>query len=146
MTQTMRSERGFTMIEVMIAVLLTAIAIVGIIALYMTETRASSFSRHSTEATMLATDKLEKLRTEIAPTSSGDAGLDAQGQTGGLFDRKWTVTTQTDYLDIVVKVGWDENDVGATCSTDANCTLTNFCRTTNKCATRSVVMYGRRGL
>ena len=51
------------MIEVMVAILLTAIATSGIIGLYIVETRASGFSRHSTEATVLAQDQIEILRT-----------------------------------------------------------------------------------
>jgi Tfp pilus assembly protein PilV len=64
-----RSEAGFTMIEVMIAMLLTAIAMIGIIALFMTQRKASGFSRHTTEATVLAQDKLEQLRTLCVPAT-----------------------------------------------------------------------------
>jgi Tfp pilus assembly protein PilV len=105
-----RSERGFTMVEVMIAILLTAIAVIGIMALFMTETRAASYSRHSTEASALAADKLEKLRTMSAPTNGSETGLDAQGAAGGIFDRTWTVdSSNTSYTEVVVSVEWDEN-------------------------------------
>jgi Tfp pilus assembly protein PilV len=110
-----RSERGFTMVEVMIAILLTSIAVIGIMALFMTETRASSYSRHSTEASALAADKLEKLRTMSAPASGGDTGLDPQGASGGLFDRDWVVdSTNANYTDLSVTVSWDENGVAKT--------------------------------
>ncbi len=111
MTET-RTERGFTMVEVMIAILLTAIAVIGIMALFMTETRASSYSRHSTEAAALAADKLEKLRTMSTPTAGSDTALDPLGATGGIFDRTWSVdTTYTSYTELTVVVGWDENGV-----------------------------------
>jgi Tfp pilus assembly protein PilV len=121
MNQT-RTERGFTMVEVMIAIVLTAIAVIGIMALFMTETRASSYSRHSTEATALAADKLEKLRTMSSPTAGtqSQTGLDPQGVAGGIFNRTWTVTVpNASYTDVAVSVSWDENGVTKTISMNA---------------------------
>jgi prepilin-type N-terminal cleavage/methylation domain-containing protein len=138
-------QAGFTLIEVMIAVLLTVIAVVGIVALYRTESRASSYSRRSTEATMLATDKLEKLRTLATATAGSESAIDAQGVAGGMFDRVWTVTVGTSYTDIAVRVGWDDDTTEATsCANDSTCT-SKFCRpSSNKCASRAIVVYGRR--
>jgi Tfp pilus assembly protein PilV len=98
------------MIEVMIAVLLTAIAVIGIVALYRVQARSSGYSRRSTEAAVLAADKMEYLRTTIAPTSGTEAGLDARGVAGGLFDRTWTVTqpTTTSWK-LEVGVSWDDD-------------------------------------
>ena len=108
-----RSEAGFTMIEVMVAMLLTAIAIIGILALFMTQTRASGFSRHATEGTALCEDKLEQLRTQLSGAGSGtDAVIDEKGTTGvGIYKREWWETVTTNYADIVCKVSWTENGV-----------------------------------
>ena len=75
-----RQQAGFTMIEVMIAMLLTALAVIGVLGLYRIESRASSFSRRETEAAVLAQDKLEELRTQAAPASgtSGSATRSVQ--------------------------------------------------------------------
>ena len=116
-------EDGFTLIEVMISILLTAVAVIGIMALYMTETRASAYSRHATEATVLATDKLEQLRTLLTPASGTETGLNSLGQSGGIFGRASTVTTGTSYIDLKVVVDWSEDGVS-----------------------KSVTVYGRRGL
>lgn len=112
-------EAGFTMIEVMVAMLLTAIAIIGIMALYMAQTKASGFSRHMTEATALCEDKLEQLRTMTA-SSVGINGtqttLDEKGKTGagGVYTRTWTYTPQASYVDIVCTMTWTEEGVGKT--------------------------------
>src|SRR5690348_13607028 len=107
--RTERSQDGFTMVEVMISVLITAIAALGFIGMFMTQTQAGAFTRHSTEASVLATDKLEALRTTAAGslTSSNDT-VDAQGvaATGAMFSRKWTVTSAGTYYDLKVQVGW----------------------------------------
>jgi len=109
-----RGQAGFTMIEVMIAIVLTAIGTSGVVALFMVETRASSFSRHSTEAGILAQDEIELLRTALAPaqTSTGiQTGLNEKGIAGtaGLFTRSWSVTPTTSYDDVVVTVAWTED-------------------------------------
>lgn len=98
----------------MIAILLAAVAMIGILALYMTQTRAGSFSRHTTEAAVLATDGLEQLRIAGVPASSTTASLDEQGKvvTGGLFTRTSTVTNVGTFYDITVRISWDED--GAT--------------------------------
>jgi len=110
-----RSQAGFTMIEVMVAMLLTAIAIIGILALFMTQTKASGYSRHTTEATTLAEDKIEKLRTMgAAATGSGsDLLIDEKGSNAGsgLYNRYWNeyVYTGSDYADIITTVQWFED-------------------------------------
>ncbi|GEM_PF-6707741 len=99
------------MIEVMIAMVLTAVAIMGIIALYATQTKASNFSRHSTEAAMLAQDKIEQLRT-----GSGSGGawatetyINERGSAAGIFTRATTMTARTNYWDMLVTVTWADD-------------------------------------
>ncbi len=145
-----QTQAGFTMVEVMISVLITAIAALGFIAMYMTQTQAGSFTRHSTEASVLATDQLEGLRmgsNATMATASGNDTVDAQGVavSGGMFTRKWTVTNSADYFDLLVQVGWSEDETTAACSTDAGCTRSGFCLPSLVCAGRAVVVRGRRG-
>jgi len=108
------AEQGFTMIEVMVAILLTAIAVIGVVALFRVQTSASSFSRHSTEATVLAGDKMEALRTEGIPASGSDSNLDALGHTGGIYSRVWTVTTGSLLIDYKVTTTWNEDGINRT--------------------------------
>ncbi len=102
---------GFTMIEVMVALLLTAIAASGIIGLFMVQTRSSGYSRHSTEATILAQDEMERLRAMNINAGSGStSGLTELGQTGGIFTRSWSITASAgSHLDVTVSVSWNED-------------------------------------
>ncbi len=107
-------QAGFTMIEVMVAMLLTAIAIIGILALFMAQTKAGGFSRHTTEATALCEDKLEKLRT-LTAASTGINGtettLDEKGVIGsGIYTRTWTYTAAANWVDIVCTATWTEDE------------------------------------
>ena len=103
-------QGGFTLMEVLVSLVLGAIAMIGVIALYRASTNASSFSRRSTEAAVLAQDKLERLRTEI-PVTGNDAGvIDETGKVvvGAPFTRSWTVAPggAGQYFDIQVTVAW----------------------------------------
>ena len=112
----LRPQAGFTMIEVMLAIVITAIVVTGIIGLYKIEVTASSYSRHSSEATALAEDKIEKLRTlGAASAQSGtDTNVDPQDNTGGIFTRTWTETVLTGYATITVTVTWSDDGVAHT--------------------------------
>jgi prepilin-type N-terminal cleavage/methylation domain-containing protein len=109
-------QQGFTLIEVMISILLASLLVIGAVALFRIETRASAFSRRETEAVVLAQDKLEELRTIAQPTGAGtgaDAGtINEFGVvvTGGMYTRTWTIAQSNDVYDIVVTVSWDDSD------------------------------------
>jgi prepilin-type N-terminal cleavage/methylation domain-containing protein len=110
--RTARSEHGFTMIEVMVSLLLTAVAVMGILGVYLVEVRSSSYTRHTSEAVILAQDKLEQLRTQLAATASGsDQNINERGVATGLFTRRWTVTLASGYADVVVTLTWSEDGV-----------------------------------
>ena len=114
MTRTRRKERGFTMLEVLIAIMLSSIAMIGVVALFRVQSAASSFSRRTTEASNLATDQLERLRT-IAVTGTTITGsqtsLDEKGRvaTGGPFSRSWTVVPVDSYYNVTVTITWFDN-------------------------------------
>jgi type IV pilus modification protein PilV len=100
------------MIEVMVALLLTAVGVMGILGVYLAQVRASSYSRHTSEAVILAQDKLEQLRTQpSAQTTGSEANINERGVATGMFTRRWSVTPATDYANIVVTIAWSEDGV-----------------------------------
>jgi prepilin-type N-terminal cleavage/methylation domain-containing protein len=105
-----RVQAGFTMIEVMIAVLLTAIAVIGIVGLYRVQTRSAGYSRYATEAAVLAADKLEQLRTITMVAGPGsESNIDARGKAGGIFDRSWVIAPVGTQWKLEVTVSWDDD-------------------------------------
>lgn len=99
------------MVEVLVALVLSAIAMVGVIALYRASTNASSFSRRNTEATVLAQGKLEQVRTTTGALAlTTETTLDETGKsvTGGPFTRRTTVTANGTFFDILVEVDWTD--------------------------------------
>lgn len=107
-------DRGFTIIEVLVAMALMAIGMIGIVALMRGATSASGYSRRATEAAVLAEDKLEDLRTApITLAVDGNDRVDASGvaNVDGPFDRTWALVPDGAGLTtITVDVTWSEAD------------------------------------
>jgi type IV pilus assembly protein PilV len=106
-------EQGFTVIEVLIALLVLMVGMAGILSLQLTSMKATAFSRHATEASSLAEDKVEDLRTvpvNSARFASGSDQVDARGlaDESGLYTRTWTITPRTDTTVVTVSVSWNE--------------------------------------
>ena len=126
MTGERDARDGFTLIEVMISILITAVVVTGIIGLYKIEVTASTYSRHSGEAAALAEDKIEKLRTLGTATaqSNTETNIDPQDNPGaGIFTRTWNETVTTGYANLTVTVSWIDDGIS-----------------------HSLTVYGRRGL
>jgi len=109
------AQRGFTMIEVLIAVVVLIIGIAGVIGLQVSSTRLTSHSRHATEATQIGVAKVEELRTStlLNLVSSGTPlKVNAQGleDPNGFYDLSWLIRQETvnNVYNIHVTVEWAE--------------------------------------
>lgn len=108
--------RGFTLIEVMIAVFLLAIALLGLAAVTTSVIKANSFSQTLTTATNLAKDKMEDLKAADytalpAGTTTDYAIADGTVQasaTGSYYTRSWSAPG-TSTKTITVTVTWPTN-------------------------------------
>lgn len=118
-----RRARGLTLIEVMVALLITTIALLGALATVGITVRGANFSRNATEASVLAQTKLEQevslpqgSTSTTLPASSNETGLtaiDANGMTGNsnsIYSRSTTWSLSSDGLRRVctVIVSWTD--------------------------------------
>jgi prepilin-type N-terminal cleavage/methylation domain-containing protein len=103
----MAGQKGFTLIEVLIAVILLAVALIGLASVTTTVIKGNSFSQTLTTATTLAKDKLEDLKTieyRFLPTT---AGSDTKTMDNLNYARTWTVGAETNNRKTVsVTVTW----------------------------------------
>jgi prepilin-type N-terminal cleavage/methylation domain-containing protein len=110
-SQTRRRERGFTVIEILVALTVLALGIAGIMSIQMTALRATAYNRHAAEASVLAEDRMELLRAQPAETlADGEDQVDALGIPGsdGFYRRRWTAVSNLGLVTIEVSVAWYE--------------------------------------
>jgi prepilin-type N-terminal cleavage/methylation domain-containing protein len=100
-----KKSKGFTLIEVMIAVFLLTTALLAAAALTTAVIKGNVFSQKLTTAITLAKDKIEDLKvTPFASLTGGTDAWNAAGTaSGSYYTRTWTVTG-TDPKTITVTV------------------------------------------
>jgi type IV pilus assembly protein PilV len=113
MIKSMKS-RGFTLIEVLIAMVILSIAFLGLAGLMIQTTKNNSFGGRITEAATVAQDKLEELRATswVAIT----AGSDRMSVNGMNFNRNWTIVpnaivapyTEPTLNTITIVINWND--------------------------------------
>jgi prepilin-type N-terminal cleavage/methylation domain-containing protein len=111
----LKRSNGFSLIEVIIALFILAIALLALAGLMISTTKNNSFGGHMTEAVIFAQDKLEQLRA--APWTSIIAGWDtvttatpgAPG-TGILYTRTWALAPNPGgtQIWITVTINWTD--------------------------------------
>lgn len=93
-------SEGFSLIELMIALSILALAMLAAASMQYSAVRNNTSGNVLTQATMLAKAQLETLKnqqidsTALTPGSYSDPGsIDGNGQSGGIYYRSWTITT-----------------------------------------------------
>lgn len=115
-----RRARGMTLIEVMVALLITTVALLGALAIIGVTVHGATFSRNASEASVLAQSKLEQVVSLPAGTTSGalpattvETKLDANGNTGGntgIYTRQtvWSKSSDSLRRQVTVTVTWTD--------------------------------------
>ncbi len=104
-----RKSSGFTLIEILIALVIFTISIVAFAGLTVTATRSGSYGGRMTEAVTLAQDKLEELKANSWEkiVSGGDQKT---GATGINYTRNWNVleTGNRNLKTVSIKIDWKD--------------------------------------
>jgi prepilin-type N-terminal cleavage/methylation domain-containing protein len=104
-------SKGFSLIEILIALVILSIALLGLAGLMVQTTKNNSFGGRMTEAATFAQDKLEEFRAigwvKIPPNTGG---MDySNGATGIVYTRNWQVApnpTNGNLKEITVTINW----------------------------------------
>ena len=101
-----KRRRGFTLAEVLIALMLVVVGLTSLSLFFGTVTRGAAFTDHVAAADQLAQAKIEQLlaATYNTMTSGNDQS--------GVFRRAWTVTRGSGLSTILVRVTWTELGAG----------------------------------
>jgi Tfp pilus assembly protein PilV len=104
-----RSEHGSSFIEVLAAVAVFAVVVIGLSPALLNTRKMAELSKNQSVATTLAEDKVEQIRTLSTVASGSDGPFNDDGTTGGIFSRSWTVTANsptTGISRVEVVVSW----------------------------------------
>jgi len=107
-------SRGFTLIEVLIALVILSVALLGLAGLMVQTTKNTSFGGLMTEGATFAQDKLEELRATPWGNLASFSGVDQpQGSNKITYNRNWTVQPNPPSLGdtvrtISVTVTWND--------------------------------------
>jgi prepilin-type N-terminal cleavage/methylation domain-containing protein len=93
---------GFTLTEVMIAVLLVATGVLAATAFLGSVARSSSLTEQATGAVALGQAKIESLLSQVYPTMTGGTDI-VSGYT-----RVWSVSNSTSAARLTVRVNWTD--------------------------------------
>ena len=100
---------GFTLIEVLIAMVILSVSLLALAGLMVTTTKSNSYGNHLTEASIFARDKLEELRAiRWENITEGINTEQRSGSTGIDYTRKWDVNTKGSLKTITVSISWKD--------------------------------------
>ena len=100
-------SKGFSLIEVLIALVILSVAFLALAGLMVQTTKNNSFGGRMTEAATFGQDKLEELRAGswVAITP----GSDKMSSNGMDFARAWNVTTNGNLKTINIAINWNDS-------------------------------------
>lgn len=78
-----RGERGFTLVEALVALVVLSVGLLGIAALYVETLRAGRTSLHRTQAVTLASDIADRMRANRTPADAYACGDPCDPSLGG---------------------------------------------------------------
>lgn len=97
------SRAGFTIIEVMIAIIVLGVGVMALVGSSAMVTRMIGAGRSSTEAVEIANSRVEQLRRAAYSTTPPCTHTDfAAGTAAGTgYTEKWTITTQANSIRVI---------------------------------------------
>ena len=100
---------GFTLIEVMVAMVILSVALLALASLTVITIKTNSYGSHLTEASVFAQDKLEELRaTRWENISEGIDTDQVSGSSGIDYTRKWSVNREESLKTINISIDWKD--------------------------------------
>jgi type IV pilus assembly protein PilV len=105
-------SKGFTLIEILIALVILSISLLSLAALMATTSRNTSFGGHMTEAATFAQDQLEQLRVAIWDDINNEwldaSGTDTRTASGIPYTRTLNVVQNGNIKTITITVSWTD--------------------------------------
>lgn len=108
MLKKLRSEKGTTLLEVMIAVAVASIALISFISLVLHSLEMEDYARKTTEATLIAEDRLKEIERAGYPEVGDSEGLIDENDSSGFTYRLSVKETPIDSVrEVEMEILWD---------------------------------------
>jgi prepilin-type N-terminal cleavage/methylation domain-containing protein len=106
-------DRGFTLTEVLIGLIILAIGVLAIAGMQITSIRGTSFSNHLTQASVIAQDRLEVLKSLPLNDVNLDTGDHSDPPDVGIFSKTYHAdrNVSPNYVQITYTVSWMEKGI-----------------------------------
>lgn len=104
----MSNEKGFTLVELLVAVVILAVGVLALVGSAASVTRMIGSGKHTTKATLVAERRLEELRHTALSTSPACTSLANGSATGAGYTEAWRVTGSGASRTLVVEVIYNE--------------------------------------
>ncbi len=107
----MKGMKGFSLLEVMIALLILAVGLLGIAGMMTVGVRTNADAAHLTEAYQIGQAEMERLK--IVPWNTLGSGSSTREMRGTRFTSSWRVLSTAGRIkDVNVAVTWNEGFKG----------------------------------
>ena len=106
----MKNQKGFTLLEVMISIIILSVALLALAGLQIISIRGNSFGGTMTEAITLAKDKIEDLKRDDWDNVALGDHRDVQVVRGIHYARNWVVQMWGQTKEVNVTVSWDNGN------------------------------------
>ena len=100
-------DKGFTLIEVLIAIVVLSVALLALAGLQIISIQGNSFGNHMTEAVTLAKDKMEEMKNTEWDEIGDSSDDHPKGDSPTFYHRACTVKQSGRIKTVTVKVTWD---------------------------------------
>ena len=110
-----KKSKGFSLIEVLIAIVILSITLLALAGLMVQTTRNNSFGNNITEASTFAQDAFERLRGRSYNSMTGGTDVitgltNPRSSTGQVYTRTWTIVKNPDstHAEATITMNWSD--------------------------------------